>query len=86
MASEALVILIAAVNAPWKLPLGYFLISGLSGTERTNIVKECLHRLYTVGVQVVSVTCDGPYCNLTMMKELGYVLRMLKIMTTFPHL
>lgn len=34
LASEALVIIIIAVNALWKLPLGHFLINGLSGTER----------------------------------------------------
>ena len=71
---DALVIMAVAVNASWKVPIGYFLIDGMSGGERANLINESLHRLHAAGVQVVSFTRDGPSCHFTMMKALGAVL------------
>lgn len=82
---KALVIMVVALNASWKLPLGYFLINGLCGEERANNVNESLYRLHGVGVKVVEVTCGGPSCNLSMIKELGVDLHVLNIKSTFPH-
>jgi len=33
VATEALVLMVVALNAHWKLPVGYFLITGLTGKE-----------------------------------------------------
>ena len=60
MAKYALVLMAVSVNASWKIPVGYFLVDGMSGPERGNVIRECLHRLHATGVQVVSLTCDGP--------------------------
>ena len=57
-ATEALVLMAVALNSSWKVTLGYFLIAGLTGTERANIVTTCILRLHDVGVRVVSLTCD----------------------------
>ena len=60
-----------SMNASWKIPVAYFIIDGMSSSERANIIRECLRRLHSTGVIVASVTCDGPACHLSMLKELG---------------
>ena len=39
--------------------------------ERANILSLAIDELLNVGVRVVSVTCDSPIVQLSMMKELG---------------
>ena len=63
LASEAFVFMAVSINSNWKVPLGYFLIDGLSASERANLVKTCLLKLSDIGVKTVSLTCDGPSCN-----------------------
>lgn len=41
-AKDALVLMIVAIDDSWKIPVGYFLIDGLTGEERANVIKECL--------------------------------------------
>jgi hypothetical protein len=60
-----------SLNSNWKVPLGYFLIDGLTASERKNLVKTCLLKLSDIGVKTVSLTCDGPSCNQSMIKLLG---------------
>ena len=67
---DALVLMAVSVNALWKIPVGYFLVDGMSGSERVNVVRECFQRLHTTGVHVVSLTCDGPSCHFSMLKDL----------------
>ena len=71
VAKDVLVLMAVALNDNWKVPCGYFLIEGLTGLERANLVTVCLKRLHDTGVKVVSLTCDGPSCNFSMMRELG---------------
>jgi hypothetical protein len=85
MAKDALVLMAVGVNGSWKTPLGYFLIDSLSGKERANLIRECLHRLYDTGVTVLSLTCDGPSCHLTMLSELGACLKPDNLQPSFPH-
>ena len=66
-ATEALVFLVVCLNGSWKVPIAYFLIHGLSGVERANIVKQCLEKLHEVGVKVVGLICDGPSCHMSML-------------------
>ena len=68
---EALVFLIVSLTEHWKVPVGYFLIDGLGGSERANLVKLCLERLYDCGVRVLSLTFDGCRANNTMSNLLG---------------
>lgn len=71
VAREAFVIMAVAINSNWKVPLGYFLIDGLSGEERANIVRSCFEHLHDCGVIARSLTCDGPACNFAMFRSLG---------------
>ena len=70
LAKDTLVLMAVSVNASWKIPVGYFLFDGMSGSERVNVVCECLQRPHTTGVHVVSLTCDGPSCHFSMLKDL----------------
>ena len=70
-ATEALVFMVVAVNGNWKVPIAYFFIDGLNGSDRANLITQCLCRLYDIGVTVTSITCDGASNNLAMFRELG---------------
>jgi len=85
VATEALVLMLVCLNGNWKVPCGYFLIDGMTGDERANIINQCLLKLYDVGVYVASVTCDGPSCNFAMMKALGLSLEPLNMKSWFVH-
>ena len=85
VATEALVLMVVCLNKHWKIPVGYFLINGMSGEERANLVKQCISKLSDVGVQVVSLTCDGPSCHFTMLSSLGANLKIPTLDPSFPH-
>jgi len=86
VAADVLVFMVVGVNQHWKIPVGYFLVNGLSGEERANLVRQCLMKLYDVGVNIVSLTCDGPSCHFSMMKELGAVIDPSNLKGWFVHL
>ncbi|KAK1895681.1 DNA transposase THAP9 [Dissostichus eleginoides] len=71
IASQALVLMVVAINESWKIPIAYFLINSMTGTERANLIRESLVRLHAIGVRVISLTCDGPSQNFAMIRELG---------------
>ena len=85
LAHEALVFMIVSLSESWKLPLAYFLIAGLNGTERANLVTLCLQKLYEVGVDIVSLTFDGSSANIAMAGVLGASLSMHDMRPTFKH-
>jgi len=85
VAADVLVFMVVGVNQHWKIPVGYFLVNGLSGEERANLVRQCLMKLYDVGVNIVSLTCDGPSCHFSMMKELGAVIDPSNLKGWFVH-
>ena len=76
LAKDALVFMVVHVNGSWKVPCAYFLIDGLNGQERANLVQICIQRLADVGVRVVSLTCDGPSCHFSMLSHLGTSITM----------
>lgn len=85
-AKEALVFMLVAVNAHWKIPIGYFLLDGLSGFERANLVKTCLSLVHESGILITSLTFDGAAANISMANILGaQISNMDKISPFFPH-
>ena len=44
VATDVLVMMIVAVNQSWKIPIGHFFITGLSGMTRAKLVKDCLQK------------------------------------------
>ena len=70
-ATDALVFMVVGLNVKWKLPIGYFLIKGMTGSEKANIVNIALKKLGDVGASVCTLTSDGPHANQSMAKILG---------------
>ena len=68
VAREALVHMINTVNINWKLPVWYFLIAGLGSHEHVNLVQQCLAKLHSVGVKVLSLTFDDLSTNAAMIR------------------
>ena len=85
VAADALVLMAVSLNDSWKVPCAYFLVNGLSGEERANLIEECIRRLYDAGVTVVSLTCDGPSCHFSMLKHLGVILDPATLKAFFVH-
>lgn len=70
-ATSAFVLMAVAINSSWKIPLGYFLIKSLSGSERANILLKALELLHETNAKVTSVTFDGAPSNMRMCSVLG---------------
>jgi len=85
VAKEALVLMIVGINEHWKVPIAYFLIDGLNGSERANVVKIALVKLHNVGVRIVSLTFDGCAANIAMTSKLGANLDLEDLHTSFEH-
>lgn len=71
LARNALVFLVVGLNAYWKLPIAYFLIDSMTGTERGNLIKKAIELISVIGAHVHSVTFDGTNVNTTMCTYLG---------------
>ena len=85
MANDALVFMVVSLNSSWKVSCGYIFIDGLSGQEHANLVKVCIQRLHDRGIQVTSLTCDGPSCHLSMLRELGLSIDLSNMVAYFIH-
>lgn len=82
-AKDALVFLLVAINSRWKVPVAYFLINGLTGKEKSNMVNKCVEIVHTTGAVVVSLTFDGAAANVSMVKDLGDDLSPFNLKSTF---
>lgn len=59
IAQQAYVLLLVSLNESWKIPLAYFLITGLKAEMKANIINIALEKCQAVGVKIVSLTFDG---------------------------
>ncbi|KAK9687545.1 hypothetical protein QE152_g36171 [Popillia japonica] len=84
-ATNALVFMAVALNAHWKIPLGYFFIQSCTATERANLLKTCLELLYARNVHCYSITFDGAVINTSMAKHLGAIYDVDNLQPWFPH-
>ena len=84
-AKEALVMMIVGIKERWKIPVAYFLIDGMRGQERANLVLICLRKLHSVGLRVVSLTFDGSSANCNMISHLGGSLDANNLKCSFAH-
>lgn len=86
IATQVYVLMLVALNDAFKLPLGYFFISGMNAEQRANIIKMCLRKCYEVGADVVSLTFDGCAANLAAANLLGCNFENpTDLKTYFPH-
>ncbi|KAM7308117.1 THAP domain-containing 9 [Ixodes scapularis] len=85
-ATDALVLMVVALNDFWKIPCGYFWVHGMSRAEKANLVNICLMMLHDISVIVDCCTCDGPRFNWSMFRTLGAELEDPQEMKPwFPH-
>lgn len=70
-ATQALVFMLVSINDSWKLPVAYFLITGMSGEQKSALVMQCLEKVHETNIDVVSLTFDGCPANFSMAKYLG---------------
>lgn len=86
MAKEVVVIMAVAINDHWKIPVAYYLIDELTAKDRTNIITNVLRSIHETGIDIVSLTFDGPHYNFTMANILGPHLQVdEKLQVFFPH-
>jgi len=82
-AKDALVMMLVAINAPFKVPVGYFMTSGVNAEMRASLVKNCLELCLESNIEVVSLTFDCTASNMSMARQLGCDIENLKV--DFPH-
>lgn len=70
-ASNACVCLLVCINGNWKIPVAYYFIRSLSGTERANVIQQVLAALHEVGAIVINITMDGTASNISTAQCLG---------------
>lgn len=86
LASQALVFLLVGINHRFKIPLGYFLINGITGEQKSNLIRMCLIKCFDAGVDVASLTFDGHSTNFTAVELLGCEVKDAKrLKPTFKH-
>lgn len=84
-AREALVLMLVAINANWKIPVAYFITNGLNGEEKANIVRNSLEFIHETNIIVTSITFDGAASNISMANFLGANLNDSHLQTFFLH-
>lgn len=70
-AKQVLVFMLVAINARWKITVGYFFVNGLNGEQKAGLVSSCINLIKDCGVTVVNLTFDGCPANFAMAKRLG---------------
>ena len=86
LATNALVFMVVSINDKQKITAGYFLIHKINGSQKANLVTQCLILLHDVGIKIVALTFDGLGANIKMASDLGCDFSKLdKMVTTFSH-
>lgn len=86
MAKECLVFMVVSMNENWKIPIGYFQTSSLTGSQKAELTKHALYLLKETAVSVVSLTFDGCSSNLTMARILGCDFNVNKLNCVFDNI
>lgn len=71
VANQSMVYMIKGVNDPIMLPVAFYFISSLNGSQRANMLNGVLQAVSECGVRICSITFDGLPANITMCVELG---------------
>ena len=84
-AAEALVFMATSLNDSWKVPIGYFMINGITGEQQAGLVREALHHLHEAGINIVAFVADGCSTNHSTAVHLGCNLLADQLQGKFPH-
>ncbi|KAG6937998.1 THAP domain containing 9, partial [Chelydra serpentina] len=84
-AGEALMLVAVGFQGHWIAPLGYFLLATLTGDVQSQLLRHCILKLYSIGLQVVSVTSDATAPNVDTARRLGVLVDGVSVKSTFFH-
>lgn len=87
-AKEALMFMVTGVEEPFKIPVGYFLINGISAEAKRDLVNTVLIALHEAGVKIIAFVFDGTQTNITTANLLGCHLKISPnhpMVTKFEH-
>lgn len=65
------VLVFMAVGPDFKIPIAYFLLSGLQAIDRAALTREVITSVHDTGAKIISLTGDGLSANITVAKLLG---------------
>lgn len=71
VANQALVFMITGINIKISIPIAYFFIKTLNGTEKSILIKEILRQTSEKGIKLINLTFDGLKNNFAACKRLG---------------
>lgn len=71
LSTQVLVLMVTGIDIEFKITMGYFFHTDLSGEEQAALLDEALFRLNAIGVTVVSFTFDGARKNIKALTVLG---------------
>ncbi|KAL4714498.1 hypothetical protein ACJJTC_017561, partial [Scirpophaga incertulas] len=81
--TDALVFLLVGINTSWKVPFGFFLIHGINSVQKASLVSKALELIHETGIEVKTLTCDGPKVNIGMAEELACCMDPNNLQTSF---
>lgn len=70
-ATQALVFMLVCINEAWKVPVGYFFINSLTSTQKTELLKQCVHAVSDCSIIISNITFDGAAVNFSVLKQLN---------------
>lgn len=85
LAKDALVLMVVSLDDSWKIPIGFFLINNIDSATNAGLLINGLIRLHDIGVNVVSVTLEGPPQHFSILRALGANLDMENTRLFFLH-
>ena len=87
IANHAVAFIVRGLASKWKQPIGYFLTSGtVSPNALKSLLPSAVHRLTSVGLNVISVICDQGANNRSMINYLDVTPEKTFFLNEPPHL
>ena len=71
VAKEALVVLLVGLRGHRKIPVAYYLVSGITASLQAGIIRATITQCQAFNLHILSLTCDGTEHNIKTMKLLG---------------
>ncbi|POI25008.1 hypothetical protein CIB84_011243, partial [Bambusicola thoracicus] len=85
LASEVVVVMAAGISSPWRAPLGYFFVSGVTGCLLAQLLRQAISKLNNIGVTVLAVTSGATACGAETARALGVRINSQRIHCAFHH-
>ncbi|GFO44835.1 THAP domain-containing protein 9 [Plakobranchus ocellatus] len=83
--TEELVVMAVGLRSHCKQPIAYFLVDKICANVQSQIVKDAITHLIERGCLVHATVCDGCFSNQKTATQLGCILDVEKIRSTFQH-